>query len=84
LLSFGREPFTFRATQAALAAGSRLDEAVPKITDFGRAKRLDVAAAWTRTGEVLGTPSYLAPEQAGGKGAADGRSPKAICSRMSS
>jgi tRNA A-37 threonylcarbamoyl transferase component Bud32 len=39
----------------------------PKITDFGLAKCLDNDAGPTRTGEIMGTPSYLAPEQAAGK-----------------
>ena len=43
----------------------------PKISDFGLAKRTQqtVSAgfvAMTHTGKVLGTPSYMAPEQAGG------------------
>jgi WD40 repeat protein/serine/threonine protein kinase len=38
----------------------------PKITDFGLAKQIDSAVGRTRTGAIMGTPSYMAPEQAGG------------------
>jgi WD40 repeat protein len=40
---------------------------IPKITDFGLAKKLDSAAGQTASGAILGTPSYMAPEQAGGR-----------------
>src|SRR5262249_5572563 len=40
---------------------------VVKVTDFGLAKLLDVEPGHTHTGAVLGSPSYMAPEQAEGK-----------------
>jgi WD40 repeat protein/predicted Ser/Thr protein kinase len=40
---------------------------MPKITDFGLAKRLDADQGQTESGSVLGSPSYMAPEQAEGK-----------------
>ena len=43
-------------------------DGTPKVADFGLAKRLeDTDSAHTRTGEVMGTPAYMAPEQAAGK-----------------
>src|SRR5262249_3031164 len=41
-------------------------EGTPKVSDFGLAKLLDDDSGRTRTGQVLGTPSYMAPEQARG------------------
>jgi tetratricopeptide (TPR) repeat protein len=47
-------------------------DGTPKVTDFGLAKRFDQPPGLsdldgrTRTGVIMGTPGYLAPEQAGG------------------
>ena len=42
-------------------------DGTPKISDFGLARRQDDGPGLTQTGVVLGTPSYLAPEQAYGR-----------------
>jgi serine/threonine protein kinase/tetratricopeptide (TPR) repeat protein len=38
----------------------------PKVTDFGLAKRQDGDSSLTATGQILGTPSYMSPEQTKG------------------
>jgi serine/threonine protein kinase/tetratricopeptide (TPR) repeat protein len=42
-------------------------DGTPRITDFGLARRLEGAAGLTQSGAPVGTPSYMAPEQAEGK-----------------
>jgi WD40 repeat protein len=69
LASGGREP-----PEGASSGGSRppLAQYIPKITDFGLAKKLDGGTGQTATGAIMGTPSYMAPEQAGGQSKAIG------------
>src|SRR5438477_99761 len=39
----------------------------PHVTDFGLAKKLGTDSGQTRSGAVMGTPSYMSPEQAAGR-----------------
>jgi serine/threonine protein kinase len=43
-----------------------LADGTPKIADFGLAKRSDSDVVHTQTGAILGSPSYMSPEQAAG------------------
>jgi WD40 repeat protein/serine/threonine protein kinase len=60
-----------RADQASGPASAAeidpLRSLIPKVTDFGLAKRLDQEIGQTSTGTVLGSPCYMAPEQARGE-----------------
>lgn len=42
-------------------------DGTPRVTDFGLARRLDDNSGLTATGDVLGTPGYMPPEQARGE-----------------
>jgi len=42
-------------------------EGIPKVTDFGLARQLDADSCHTQTGAVMGSPSYMALEQASGE-----------------
>ena len=64
LASGGRQSAGNAATTGGLTSAARQ---VPKITDFGLAKRVEGDSGQTRTGNILGTPSYMAPEQATGR-----------------
>ena len=39
----------------------------PRVTDFGLAKKVEGDSGLTGSGQIMGTPSYMPPEQAGGR-----------------
>ena len=47
-------------------AEASMEEVTPKVADFGLAKQVNAADGLTRTGAILGSPNYMAPEQASG------------------
>ncbi len=76
-LSFGQAENTANATslssddkrqpESKAASSRRTPKFTPKITDFGLAKNVLTDSSLTASGAVLGTPSYMPPEQAAGQ-----------------
>jgi tetratricopeptide (TPR) repeat protein len=63
----GRKALSSPATAPGQPSEVTLETFEPKISDFGLAKHLDSEADHTHTGIVMGTPPYMAPEQAEGR-----------------
>ncbi len=60
------------ASTALAGAACSFNDIIPKITDFGLAKRTGTDGDLSKSGMVMGTPAYMAPEQAAGKVRATG------------
>jgi WD40 repeat protein len=68
----GSVPADKPATDSVPSAICSPRPAIPKITDFGLAKRFDEAGTHSRSGAIVGTPGYMSPEQARGDAEAIG------------
>ncbi len=50
-----------------------------KVSDFGLAKRIEDDSGQTKSGSILGSPSYMAPEQARGEGSTRRAGRRPVC-----
>jgi WD40 repeat protein/serine/threonine protein kinase len=67
LLEQIRTDSTGGATLGEATAAQAASRYVPKLTDFGLAKRIKGDSGLTAHGQILGTPNYMPPEQASGR-----------------
>ncbi len=63
----GHEQLSKCPEDESIGGSSSGPSVVPKVTDFGLAKQLTVDSTLTVTGQVLGTPGFMPPEQAEGR-----------------
>lgn len=69
LLEDGNSETQYADEQQSPAAGSAdsSNDLRPRLTDFGLAKNIAGDSGMTTSGQILGTPSYMPPEQAAGR-----------------